>query len=264
MRQWYNCPGCSRVIRHGINPCPHCNVVLDWRQQEPTLYLPSEDTQQRFTPVTKDEYILGKIQPDKQIKASTKKLNVVLILLSIFVVLVAINLNQSSQPPLPVAEQTPIPTPIRHDMSLDKIMSNSAYWNIPWQGKSGDLTNVARKINLQYLKTHTYIKNQTDCNDMAIDIWNMLWTEGIRSIIVAGNVDDPAPLYTLNQCNHAFLVIFHLERGNSVPWGMPLEPTNGECYSADDFKRNPQLDLYRRGFYYIQPSDLRADLGKNW
>jgi len=204
------------------------------------------------------------IQLPKQIKSLSKKRRVALISASLSILavigcfMVCINLSKSSKPPPPVAK----PAPIRHDISKAEINRNSAYWNLAWQGKSGDLTNVARRINLQYLKTHTYIRNQTDCNDMAIDIWNMLWTQGIRSIIVAGNLDQDN--YTFAQCNHAWLLIFHLERGASIPWRLPLEPTNGEIYFRDDIERNPQLDRYSKGYYYTKPSDLREDLGKNW
>ncbi|MFA5064946.1 MAG: zinc ribbon domain-containing protein [Dehalococcoidia bacterium] len=171
----------------------------------------------------------------------------------------------SSHPP--VTSPTPVvePAPIRHDISMNEIMSNSAYWNTAWQDKHSDLVNVTKRINQQYLRTHTYIKGETDCNDMAIDIWNMLQTQGIVSIIVAGNVDDPAPLTSLNQCNHAFLLIFNLGEGESTPRAFFLEPTNGQCYFSEDFERNPQLKLYLyRGFYYTKPSDLKADLQDRW
>lgn len=203
--------------------------------------------------------------PKRSIKLSKKQKVVLVSALSILVVfMVCINSNESSNSPPPDAEPAPIPTPIRHDITWSQITGNSAYWNQSWQGKQSNLIEIARRTNLQYLDTHTYIKNQTDCNDMAIDIWNMLWTQGIRSIIVAGNVDNPAPLYTLNQCNHAFLIIPLVEPGKTTPSQIVLEPTNGEVYLGDAFERNPQLNLYLRGFYYIQPSDLRADLGKNW
>lgn len=107
MAQWYNCPGCSRVIKYGASPCPHCKGMLDWRQQQPILYLPSDDTQQRFTPVTKDEHILGKIQLNKPSKSLSKKQKVALIYvpLSILVVLFGfssvIAFNKSDDTPLP-------------------------------------------------------------------------------------------------------------------------------------------------------------------
>lgn len=184
------------------------------------------------------------------------------------------NLNQSSQSLPPIAKSATSPTinpapskvikpaPLRHDILINEITNNSVYWNLPWQGKTGDLINVARETNLQYLQTHTYIANETDCNDMAIDMWNMLWTQGIRSIIVLGNINQDT--YAFDQCNHTWLLIFHLERDAASPWNLPLEPTNGEIYFRDDVVRNPQLDRYSTGFYYIQPSDLREDLGENW
>lgn len=207
------------------------------------------------------------LQLPKQIRSLSIKQKVALVsALAILVVfMVCINSNQSGNAPTSVAKPAPIPAPTRHDISVDEIMSNSAYWNTSWRYRHGDLVNVTRRVNQQYLQTHTYIANETDCNDMAIDIWNMLRTEGIVSIIVLGNVDNPAPLTALNQCNHVFLLIFNLGDGESKPMAFFLEPTNGELYFGDDLERNPQLKLYfNRGFYYVKPSDLRADLGKNW
>lgn len=40
MQQWYKCPQCGKDIKYGKSPCPYCKWVLDWRQQQPTVYMP--------------------------------------------------------------------------------------------------------------------------------------------------------------------------------------------------------------------------------
>jgi len=180
-----------------------------------------------------------------------------------------------TSPTPPVTSPTPPPTttpsnptpptkpePMRHDVSLGEIVNNPAYWNMAWQEKTGELQVVCRRVNQQYLKTHTYIKGETDCNDMAIDIWNMLQTEGIVSILVTGNIDIPNP--TFAQCNHTWLVILGFEKGYSKPKYFFLEPTNGEVYFYEDRERNPQLKFYEWGYFYIKPSDLKEDFKERW
>ncbi len=162
--------------------------------------------------------------------------------------------------PAPVVK----PAPTLHNISVDEIESNPAYWNTAWQGRGAELQMVTKQINQMYLKSHTYIKGQTDCNDMTVDIWNMLQTAGIISIIVAGNLDEPGPITTLAQCNHAWLAIYGTEKGDSKPKCFFLESTNGELYFRGDIERNLKLQLYGRGFYYTKPSDLRADFKERW
>lgn len=170
MAQWYNCPGCSRVIKYGASPCPHCKGMLDWRQQQPILYLPSDDTQQRFTPITKEEHILGKIQLNKPSKSLSKKQKVALIYvpLSILVVLFGfssvIAFNKSDDTPLPSNSNsattkysppaytapkytpptyTPSSNYVTNDDVLPSIPSSSNNWNLPdYNGNTGTSTYI--------------------------------------------------------------------------------------------------------------------------
>lgn len=52
MPQGYNCPGCSRVIVYGSNPCPRCNCALAWSQQGPVVYHPPSVSLQEAQPPT--------------------------------------------------------------------------------------------------------------------------------------------------------------------------------------------------------------------
>lgn len=145
----------------------------------------------------------------------------------------------------------------KHNVKLEEIRSNPDYWNTAWIGADYELQKKTKEINAKYFQTHTYIEGETDCNDMAIDIWNMLLTEGISSVIVIGNLDRTAE--TFAECNHAWLLIFNKDGS-----AFALEPTNGECYSKEDIEQNPRINQYWQGFFYKQPSDLRADIKERW
>jgi hypothetical protein len=160
--------------------------------------------------------------------------------------------------PIPVAK----PVPKLHDIAVSDIESNPAYWNVSWQGRAAELQKTTSQINQMYLKTHTYIKGQTDCNDMAVDIWNMLQTAGIVSIIAVGNLDMDS--YSFAACDHAWLLIYSMEKGETKPKNFILEATNGQLYFSSDIKSNPKILRYEKGFFYTKPSDLRTDFKERW
>lgn len=210
-----------------------------------------------------------------QIKQGLKLLFMVVGVICLGLIIVAVFTNDEPQvatktPPVSQSAPTNLPTTkpatepetVRHNTPLTEIRSNPAYWNLAWQGREAELQWKTKEINKEYFKTHIYIKGQTDCNDMAIDIWNMLQAAGIVSIIVVGNLD--LDDYTFAQCNHVWLRILAVEIGGSKPKAFVLEPTNGEVYFADDLERNPELNRYLRGFSYVKPSDLRADSHGRW
>jgi len=155
--------------------------------------------------------------------------------------------------------ETPVPEVNNptHNTALEGIQSNPAYWNMAWKDKDYELQQTTQEVNSQYFESHTYVAGETDCNDMAIDIWDMLHTQGITSIIVDGNQELTGE--TFADCNHAWLLIF-----SSDGAAFALEPTNGELYFADDVEQHPELGQYWEGFFYTKPSDLRADLGERW
>ena len=49
---------------------------------------------------------------------------------------------------------------------------------------------ICEEAAQQYYETHTYVGNDVfDCDNMAIDVWNILKTKGINAEIAVGNVD---------------------------------------------------------------------------
>ncbi len=140
------------------------------------------------------------------------------------------------------------PSSPTHKLSSEDL---NVYWNMAYDDAT--LQQIARDVNTAYHEWHTYIVGETDCNDMAVDIWDMLKKKGIISLIATGNLklDDEA----FTQCNHAWLIIL-----NSSGKTFALEPTNGQLY----FKGDSIATQYMECFLYALPSDLRADFGSRW
>ena len=144
-----------------------------------------------------------------------------------------------------------------YDTPVEEIMHNPIYWNTDWEGSDYELQMTVQAVSAEYCQTHTYIEGETDCNDMVVDIWNMLYTEGITSIIVVGNQGMDAEYF--EDCDHAWLLICD-SMGNSFA----LEATEGLLIFAEDADNDPSLDQYWEGYFYTKPSDLREDSYLRW
>ena len=142
-----------------------------------------------------------------------------------------------------------------HNMTLTELETNFVYHNIGLD--DGLLLQTVESINQSFNENHPYIPGETDCNNMAVDIWNMLAAKGITSVIACGNLS--LTNETFEKCNHAWLVIFD-NQGASYA----VACTIGEVYHRDDVQDYPELAQYWEGFFYTKPSDLRADLKERW
>jgi len=143
------------------------------------------------------------------------------------------------------------PTKPTHNLPFEEVSGSTDYWNLAWE--DADLQHTAQQVNTAYHEWHYYIEGETDCNDMAVDIWDMLKKKGIISLIAVGNLE--LENETFAQCNHVWIVIL-----TSSGKAFALEPTNGQLY----FKGDPKADQYMHFFIYAKPSDLRADAGSRW
>lgn len=148
-------------------------------------------------------------------------------------------------------KETITPSSPAHKLSQEEISGSTTYWNIAWD--DAELQQTARDVNTSYFEWHTYIAGETDCNDMAVDIWDMLKKRGIIALIAIGNLKLESE--TFAQCDHTWLVII-----GSTGKAFALEPTNGQLY----FKGDSNAEQYMHFFIYAKPSDLRADLGSRW
>jgi hypothetical protein len=105
--------------------------------------------------------------------------------------------------------------------------------------------DTVARVAAYYHQTHTY--TATDmfvCGDMAAELWNMLQTFGIDSIMVVGAVD--VSITDILQSNHAWLLA-EVEPETYLA----VECTAGVTRNAD------QYPLYYRGWYYSNPETLK-------
>ena len=150
-----------------------------------------------------------------------------------------------------------------NNITLAELTDGSDYWN-SWTNTIA-LKNKAKELATVSKQYHKYITNEYDCNDMAIDLWNMLAKGGstwapITSIIVIGDLDEEGE--TFADCDHAWLAILN-QTSNDVVTIYALEPTNGAIYTYKTKENDPNAK-YFEGFFYAKPSDMRTDLGDRW
>ena len=99
-----------------------------------------------------------------------------------------------------------------------------------------------------YYKTHTYsTPDLFVCADMAIDVWNMVETQGINAKIVVGNVDDPNANWT--GYNHAWV----LAEVSPDTW-LALETTGGYVVHGD------KNEKYYSGYFFENPKEFKEYL----
>ena len=99
-----------------------------------------------------------------------------------------------------------------------------------------------------YYKTHTYsMFDLFVCADMAIDVWNMVETQGINAKIGVGNVDDPNANWT--GYNHAW-VLAEVSLGT---W-LALETTGGYVVYGD------KNEKYYSGYFFENPKEFKEYL----
>ena len=95
-----------------------------------------------------------------------------------------------------------------HALHRDEVFKNPGTYSSP-AGKGDDdgLQNKLEEIAQLYYNTHTYYEGETHCNDMAADLWNILLTEDIKSVIVVGDRSQVGESF--EESNHAWLYVFN-------------------------------------------------------
>lgn len=107
---------------------------------------------------------------------------------------------------------------------------------------------ILRQIVEDYHKIHTYsLDDYFVCADMALDVWNIVDTKGMRAVLVAGNIEDPAADWTAY--NHVWVIV------EAAPgqW-VALETTGGFLVYKNN---NPN---YYRGTFFENPKDLKTNM----
>lgn len=258
MQQWYQCPNCGAPVAFGVRFCGNCRTQLNWPAQ-----------QQR-------EWNYGHGQQGTEQKKTSPWLTGFLGLIGVVLLVIggsfAFNIFPDKIPstPYPTNTSSPsstippsnpsnlIPTSVpSHSFPRADVVKHSEYWNASWGAL--ELYQKLISFNSSYHKENTYIEGVFDCNDMAVDIWNILYKQGIVSVIVAGNLDIDKERFA--ECNHAWLLILHRDK-DSLYRIFIIEPTNGETYAFDPETKT--LVQYMQGYFYSSPSDLRADIRERW
>ena len=85
-----------------------------------------------------------------------------------------------------------------------------------------------------------------------------MYKKKIVSVIVTGNLE--LDNESFEECNHVWLLIFY--RGTAGGIIFIVEPTSGETDFIDSVES--ELLTYLHGYYYLSPSDLRADAKERW
>ncbi|HEY48894.1 MAG TPA: hypothetical protein G4O13_02460 [Dehalococcoidia bacterium] len=144
-----------------------------------------------------------------------------------------------------------------HNIPIEELGNASAYWNVDWEGRAAQLYEEILAVNTQYFQTHTYVHGKTDCNDMVCEIWGILKSRGIISLIAVGKLEMSQESFL--DCDHAWLMVYSGEGSAAA-----LEATSGRIYTWQDAGADPALKQYWEGFIYEEPSDLREDFEERW
>jgi len=104
---------------------------------------------------------------------------------------------------------------------------------------------TAESIVKHYHETHIYSKYDFFvCSDMALDVWNMLKTQGIDALIQIGNVDTGAE--DITEADHAW-VLAEASPGRYLA----LETTGGYVVYKED------NELYYKGWAFDNPKEYK-------
>jgi hypothetical protein len=111
-------------------------------------------------------------------------------------------------------------------------------------------TNIRllRKIVEDYHRIHTYsIDDYFVCADMAMDVWNIVDTQGLKAVLVAGNIRNQNAGW--KDYDHAWVLV----EAAPKQW-VALETTGGFLVYQSS---NPG---YYRGMFFENPKDLKTNM----
>jgi hypothetical protein len=116
--------------------------------------------------------------------------------------------------------------------------------------------SIVKKIVVDYHRTHTYSKaDMFVCADMAIDVWNMVETQGVHAIIKAGAVDKD--ITEIRDVNHAWV----MAEVAKDEW-IALETTGGYLVCPIPVTCLQNNSRYYTGWNYASPKEFKEYLDK--
>ena len=126
-----------------------------------------------------------------------------------------------------------------------------------WLGCPTALYDEIRLTTAIYVQTHNYIFGIHDCNDMAVDLWQVLKDKGIISLITVGNLEKSNESFL--ECNHAWLMVYSGEGSAAA-----IDTVSASVYLWEQVPSKPQLKQFWEGFLYENPTDLFTDFKERW
>jgi hypothetical protein len=136
------------------------------------------------------------------------------------------------------------------DYSLVASLPSGQNSTVAFTIESPEDTNIRilRQIVEDYHKIHTYtLEDYFVCADMAQDVWNIVDTQGMRALLVAGNIQKPDAGW--KDYNHVWVIVEAAPR----QW-VALETTGGFLVHKKD---NPN---YYQGIFFENPKDLKTNM----
>jgi hypothetical protein len=104
---------------------------------------------------------------------------------------------------------------------------------------------ICEQVASEYYETHTYIEdNIFDCDNMAMDVWNLIESKGINAEIAVGNVDISGE--SLEDINHAWVTA----EVSPQTW-VAIECTGGFVTYDDE---------YYSGWFFDNPKNYKSFL----
>jgi hypothetical protein len=138
--------------------------------------------------------------------------------------------------------ETPVSTPSSTPTLTETLHPTTLTPSVTQEEKN---IQIVTEIVEEYYKTHTYSEYDLFvCADMAIEVWNMVETQGINAEIAVGNVDNPNADW--KEYNHAWV----LAEVSPDTW-LALEATGG--YVTYDKK-------YYSGYFFTNPKEFKRYL----
>ena len=158
----------------------------------------------------------------------------------------------------------------KHNIPEKELTSDTAYRNTAWVGREEELNELVFSV-ADALYKNVCIRNSSDGNQRAADLWNMLDKKSITPVIAAGNLEMTGE--TFDRFNHSWIMIFY-DHSHLV-----VEPDDGNVYIPQNdglyFRAPGQVtfsgkapdDLmtqYLEAWYYASPSDFKEDIRERW
>ena len=121
--------------------------------------------------------------------------------------------------PTPTPEPTPksIPTPTPTTEPLHAIISGGLDDPV-YMNYNDDVEGDIEEVCLEYAQyMPAYMEGETDCDDMAVYLWNKLQEKGVKTLLVVGRADGKKTPF--GECDHAWLYC------PTFTGGVTIEPT---------------------------------------